>query len=130
MSRLKNIAVPGMPFGKGTVIDPEVRVTERPAAGRGTPYRRRYARLLCNPERGGCGAVYLGALTYLFSGRTKCCPACARKRERRLGGRVKPSGRGFTVELYAGYYPTRKAAEEAARQARVVFLPKQRPKAL
>lgn len=129
-SKPKNIAVRGMPFGKGIVIDPEVPIEERPSRGRSSTYKRRHARLRCAPERGGCGAVYVAPLTYLFSGRTKSCPACARKRPRRLGGRVKPSGRGFTVELYGGYYPTRRTAEEAARRARVVFLPEVPPRSL
>lgn len=128
--RVKNIAVPGMLFGRGVVIDPEVSVFERPSRGRDSVDRRRYARLRCDEQRGGCGAVYLAAITHLFSGRTKSCPRCARKRRRRLGGRVKPSGSGFTVELYGGYYPSRASAEDAAQRARVVFLPKVPPRTL
>jgi hypothetical protein len=123
--RLKNIAVPGMRFGAGVVIDPEVRIAERVPRGRSSTYKRRYARLRCD-----CGTVYLAALTYLFSGRTKGCQNCSRKRPRKVGGRVKSSGCGFTVEVYCGYYPTREAAEKIAARSRAVLLPEVPPKSL
>jgi hypothetical protein len=113
------IAFAGMRFGKAVVTDPDVPVAERPAHRNGGVYRRRCARLRCD-----CGVVFLAALSHLFSGRTKACPGCAQvRRPRRLGGRVKPSGRGFTVEVYAGYYPSRREAERVARRARVVLIP-------
>jgi hypothetical protein len=117
------IAVPGMRFGKATVTDPDVSVAERPQHRNGGVYRRRCARLECE-----CGTVFLAALSHLFSGRTKACPRCAQtRRPRRPGGRVKPSGRGFTVEVYVGYYPSRREAEDIARRARVVMLPVSSP---
>jgi hypothetical protein len=117
-NRIRLIAVRGMPFGQGRVIDPEVRVP-RPAGGStGRTVTVRCARLECS-----CGNIYLASLSELFGGRRKSC-GCSRK-----GGPglkqvyVQANKGGYTVVAYLGWVKTKAEAEGIARRARVVVMP-------
>lgn len=111
-------------FGKGKVIDPDIRLGRTEAK----PWGYRYARMQCV-----CGSVYLAQISHLFHGRNKACPDCVRKaqhaRRRRRDGLVYKSGssRGYNVWLYVGYYTTQREADEIARRSRAVILPETPP---
>lgn len=119
--RFKNSA------GGSRVIETEIRLgqTEK------KPQGYRYARMLCD-----CGTKYLAQISHLFHGRSWTCPGCAcadqGRRRRKTGGHVYPSGhgRGYSVFVYVGHYMSRAEADDVARRARPVILPKVPPKAL
>ena len=120
-SRPNLFAVPGQPFGKGRVIDPEVRVPD--TSGRLV----RCARLRCE-----CGTIYVAELRKLYSGERKSCGCMRRGRARNPAGRVHRNQGGWTVWVYCGWYKSRAEAEDVARRSRAVVLPavKDRPAAL
>jgi hypothetical protein len=113
------IAVRDMPFGRGRVIDPEVRVPRPPGGSTGRTTTVRCARLRCE-----CGQVYLASLSSLFSGQRKSCGCAARK-----GGPglkqvyVQANKGGYAVVAYLGWVKTREEAEDIARRTRVVVIP-------
>lgn len=119
----------GQEFGrfgkpKSVVIEPEIRLGCTPEK----PHGYRYARLLCP-----CGTKYLAQISHLFHDRSLVCPECSRRaqhaKRRRVGGRIKKDtrGSGFNVEIHVGYYRSLAEAEDIARRARVVLLPKVPP---
>lgn len=111
----------GQRFGKGVVIEPEVRVNRSEAK----PSGYRAARLVCD-----CGTKYLAPLSALFARRNRACPGCVAKdqgRSRRVvGGTIRRSSKGYTVSVYVGHCKTEAEARELARRARAVLLPADR----
>jgi hypothetical protein len=71
----------GQRFGRGVVIDPQMRIS--------APGRRRKtrpgARLLCDPQHGGGGNEYETRLDRLFDGDSQSCGCLMREVRRELG---------------------------------------------
>lgn len=122
------IAVRDMRFGRGVVIDPEVRVRRRrPGGSTGRTVTERCARLRCD-----CGTIYLAPLKDLFrpvKARKSCGQDC--KAKGRGAGRkqvhIQRNQGGYSVVAYLGWVKTRGEAEDVARRARVVVLPATSP---
>lgn len=121
-SRVSLVAYANQSFGTSVVIDPEVRVPrpDRP----GSVYR--CARLRCK-----CGNIYLAPLSPLYAGKRQSCADCvSRGRPRSKGARVTKNKTGYSVNLYGGWFKSRAEAEDVARRARLVILPKVPPRTL
>jgi len=121
-NRVRLIAVRGMRFGQGKVIDPEVRVPRPPGGSNGRTVTVRCARLRCD-----CGTLYLASLSELFGGKRKSC-GCLKK-----GGPglkqvyVQSNKGGYTVIAYLGWVKSREEADGIARRTRVVVMPDTSP---
>lgn len=117
---VKLIAHPGMVFGYGTVIVPELRV---PKAGSGSrkPTVIRCARLQCK-----CNTVYTAGLSELFRGKIQSCGCLARNRKRPGPKKVyvQRNKGGFALVAYLGWVKTREEAEEYVSRLRVTVLPR------
>ena len=117
-NRIHLIAVPGMPFGQGKVIDPEVRVKRSPGGSTGRTVTVRCARLECS-----CGQVYLETLSKLFRGERKSCGCLRKSGPGRKRAYVKRNKGGYAVTVHLGWFKTRREADSAARRARILVMP-------
>ena len=112
------IAVQGMPFGQGKVIDPEVRVKRSPGGSTGRTVTVRCARMECS-----CGQIYLETLSKLFRGERKSC-GCRKKGGPGLKQVYFQSNKGgYAVVAYLGWVKTKAEAEDVARRTRVRVMP-------
>lgn len=118
---IKLIAVRGMKFPAGTVIDPEVRVPKPASVSRG-PSVTRCARLKCS----SCGTVFLAPLSPLFRNKIKSCGCRVRKRGQPGVKKVRLSKNrgGYAITAYLGWVRTREEAEAFIPRVRVTLLPK------
>jgi hypothetical protein len=115
-NKIRLIAVVGMPFGQGVVIDPEVRVPRPPGGSTGRTSTVRCARLRCK-----CGNIYLARLSDLFRGKPKSCGCAGREPVKRAY--AKRNKNGYAVTVHIGWFKSREEAEDVARRSRVVVLP-------